>query len=92
MIKRMLDPNPVTRITVVGIKASEWFKHEYVPSTPDDDDEEEVDTDDDAFSIQELVRICQPHSLSQLHLIKVQCSHFPVSLLNGVGIRRREGQ
>ncbi|KAG7582314.1 Protein kinase-like domain superfamily [Arabidopsis suecica] len=54
MIKRMLDPNPVTRITVVGIKASEWFKHEYIPSIPDDDDEEEVDTDDDAFSIQEL--------------------------------------
>jgi len=55
MIKRMLDPNPVTRITVVGIKASEWFKLEYIPSIPDDDDEEEVDTDDDAFSIQELV-------------------------------------
>lgn len=59
MVKRMLDPNPVTRITVVGIKASEWFKHEYIPSIPDDDDEEEVDTDDDAFSIQELVRICR---------------------------------
>lgn len=58
MIKRMLDPNPDTRITVAGIKASEWFKHEYTPSIPDDDDEEEVDTDDDAFSIQELVRIC----------------------------------
>ncbi|KFK39082.1 hypothetical protein AALP_AA3G198700 [Arabis alpina] len=54
MIKKMLDPNPVTRITVAGIKASEWFQHEYTPSIPDDDDEEEVDTDDDAFSIQEL--------------------------------------
>uniref|UniRef100_A0A1J3D1T9 non-specific serine/threonine protein kinase n=1 Tax=Noccaea caerulescens TaxID=107243 RepID=A0A1J3D1T9_NOCCA len=56
MIKRMLDPNPVTRITVTGIKANEWFKHEYTPSIPDDDDddEEDVDTDDDAFSIQEL--------------------------------------
>lgn len=58
----MLDPNPVTRITVTGIKASEWFKQDYTPSVPDDDDdEEEVDTDDDSFSVQELVRICQPH-------------------------------
>ncbi|CAH2053463.1 unnamed protein product [Thlaspi arvense] len=54
MIKKMLDPNPVTRTTVAGIKASEWFKHDYTPSIPDDDDEEEVDTDDDAFSVQEL--------------------------------------
>jgi len=76
----------------VGIKASEWFKLEYIPSIPDDDDEEEVDTDDDAFSIQELVRICHPYSLSQLHLSQVQCPHFSVSLLNGLGIRRREGQ
>lgn len=59
MVKRMLDPNPVTRITVTGIKASEWFKQDYTPSVPDDDDdEEEVDTDDDSFSVQELVRIC----------------------------------
>ncbi|CAF2100855.1 hypothetical protein BRARA_E02438 [Brassica rapa] len=55
MIKKMLDPNPVTRITVAGIKASEWFKHEYTPSVPDDDDDEEdIDTDDDAFSVQDV--------------------------------------
>ncbi|KAG5398438.1 hypothetical protein IGI04_020252 [Brassica rapa subsp. trilocularis] len=55
MIKKMLDPNPVTRITVAGIKASEWFKHEYIPSVPDDDDDEEdIDTDDDAFSVQDV--------------------------------------
>lgn len=55
MVKRMLDPNPVTRITVTGIKASEWFKQDYTPSVPDDDDDkEEVDTDDDSFSVQEL--------------------------------------
>ncbi|KAH0837341.1 hypothetical protein HID58_092420 [Brassica napus] len=55
MIKKMLDPNPVSRITVAGIKASEWFKHEYTPSVPDDDDDEEdIDTDDDAFSVQDV--------------------------------------
>ncbi|CAN8258997.1 unnamed protein product [Cochlearia groenlandica] len=55
MIKRMLDPNPVSRITVSGIKANQWFKEEYTPSIPDDDDDEEdVDTDDDSFSVQEV--------------------------------------
>lgn len=55
MIKKMLDPNPVTRITVAGIKGSEWFRNDYTPSVPDDDDDEEdVDTDDDTFSIQEV--------------------------------------
>ncbi|KAJ6313727.1 hypothetical protein OIU77_015081 [Salix suchowensis] len=31
MIKRILDPNPVTRITTAGIKADEWFKQDYTP-------------------------------------------------------------
>ncbi|ESQ30749.1 hypothetical protein EUTSA_v10011509mg [Eutrema salsugineum] len=47
MIKRMLDPNPVTRMTIAGIKANDWFKHGYIPSHCDDDD------DDDASLIQE---------------------------------------
>ncbi|KAG2314331.1 hypothetical protein Bca52824_017453 [Brassica carinata] len=39
MIKRMLDPNPVTRITVTGIKANDWFRHDYSPSCCDDEDD-----------------------------------------------------
>jgi len=49
MIKRMLDPNPVTRVTIAGIKAHDWFKHDYTPSNYDDDD--------DVYLIQEDVRI-----------------------------------
>ncbi|KAG7594449.1 NAF/FISL domain [Arabidopsis thaliana x Arabidopsis arenosa] len=45
MIKRMLDPNPVTRMTIANIKANDWFKHDYTPSNYDDDD--------DAYLIQE---------------------------------------
>ncbi|CAK7323130.1 unnamed protein product, partial [Dovyalis caffra] len=51
MIKRILDPNPVTRITMAAIKADEWFKQGY---TPMDYAEEEVYIDDEAFSIQEV--------------------------------------
>ncbi|KAG6758759.1 hypothetical protein POTOM_035218 [Populus tomentosa] len=52
MIKRILDPNPVTRITTADIKADEWFKVGY---TPMDSAEEQDDVyiDDAAFSIQE---------------------------------------
>ncbi|KAJ4881799.1 CBL-interacting serine/threonine-protein kinase 17 [Raphanus sativus] len=31
MIKRMLDPNPVTRMTVTCIMANDWFRHDYGP-------------------------------------------------------------
>ncbi|CAN1806242.1 CBL-interacting serine/threonine-protein kinase 1 [Linum perenne] len=32
MIRRILDPNPVTRITMSGIKAHEWFNQDYSPT------------------------------------------------------------
>ncbi|XP_014521790.1 CBL-interacting serine/threonine-protein kinase 1 isoform X2 [Vigna radiata var. radiata] len=50
MIKRMLDPNPKTRITMTMIKEDEWFKEDYIPANPEDE-EEGVFIDDEAFSI-----------------------------------------
>ncbi|KAH0872178.1 hypothetical protein HID58_069540, partial [Brassica napus] len=47
MIKRMLDPNPITRMTIAGIKANDWFNHDYTPSNSDDEN--------DASSFQEDV-------------------------------------
>ncbi|XP_062143799.1 CBL-interacting serine/threonine-protein kinase 1-like isoform X2 [Alnus glutinosa] len=52
MIRRILDPNPVSRITMAGIKADEWFKQGYNPSNPDD--EEDIFIDDEAFSLHEV--------------------------------------
>ncbi|XP_071727845.1 CBL-interacting serine/threonine-protein kinase 1-like [Rutidosis leptorrhynchoides] len=34
LIKRILDPNPKTRITMTDIKADEWFNLEYTPFKP----------------------------------------------------------
>ncbi|KAG6726168.1 hypothetical protein I3842_02G067800 [Carya illinoinensis] len=51
MIRRILDPNPLTRITMAGIKADEWFQQDYTPANPDDD--EDVYIDDEAFSMHE---------------------------------------
>lgn len=52
MMRRILDPNPATRITMAGIKADEWFKQDYTPATPDD--EEDIYIDDEALSIQDV--------------------------------------
>ncbi|XP_042989643.1 CBL-interacting serine/threonine-protein kinase 1-like isoform X2 [Carya illinoinensis] len=52
LIRRILDPNPLTRITTEDIKADEWFKQGYSPANPDDD--EDIHIDDEAFSIHEV--------------------------------------
>lgn len=58
LLRKILDPNPVKRITVAGIKVDEWFKQDYTPANPDDD-EEDIFVDNEAFSMHELVRTCK---------------------------------
>ncbi|TYJ17749.1 hypothetical protein E1A91_A09G074200v1 [Gossypium mustelinum] len=53
MIRRILDPNPETRITMAGIKEDEWFQQDYTPAVPDDE-EEDIYIDDEAFSMCEV--------------------------------------
>ncbi|KAB2076777.1 hypothetical protein ES319_A06G062000v1 [Gossypium barbadense] len=43
LIKKILDPNPKTRIQIEGIKKHPWFKKNYLPVKPS---EEEVNLDD----------------------------------------------
>ncbi|KAL7178425.1 hypothetical protein ACSBR2_031547 [Camellia fascicularis] len=50
LIRRILDPNPATRITMAEIKADEWFKQDYIPANPDDD-EENVHIEDEALKM-----------------------------------------
>ncbi|KAI3423319.1 Non-specific serine/threonine protein kinase [Psidium guajava] len=52
LIRGILDPNPVTRITMDGIKADNWFRQDYNPANLDD--EENTYIDDEAFSVQEV--------------------------------------
>lgn len=40
LLKRILQPNPMKRINVAGIREHEWFKKDYVPAVPHDDDED----------------------------------------------------
>lgn len=38
MLKRILDPNPSTRLTTSQIREDVWFKQDYAPAVPSDDD------------------------------------------------------
>ncbi|OIV95291.1 hypothetical protein TanjilG_07447 [Lupinus angustifolius] len=55
MIKRVLDPNPKTRITMAEIKEDPWFKEDYNPANPEEDEEEDINNiDNAALSIMEV--------------------------------------
>ncbi|KAL9684125.1 hypothetical protein QQ045_021559 [Rhodiola kirilowii] len=55
LIKRILDPNPATRITVAGIKADSWFKQNYTPASTDEDEDEGTLIVDESSSINETL-------------------------------------
>ncbi|KAM7487981.1 hypothetical protein LguiB_025465 [Lonicera macranthoides] len=52
LLRRILDPNPQTRITMAEIKEDEWFKQDYCPANTDEEDEE-IHIDDEVLSIHE---------------------------------------
>ncbi|KAJ8766436.1 hypothetical protein K2173_022495 [Erythroxylum novogranatense] len=54
LIRRILDPNPATRITIEGIKADEWFKEGYTPVEAADEDED-IHVDEEAFTMHEVL-------------------------------------
>ncbi|RWW23832.1 hypothetical protein GW17_00011904 [Ensete ventricosum] len=54
ILRRILDPNPITRINVAGIKAHEWFKQEYVPAIPGDDEEDPSLDNDRPFAMKQV--------------------------------------
>ncbi|KAM0827528.1 hypothetical protein ACQ4PT_068145 [Festuca glaucescens] len=40
LLCKILEPNPMKRITIAGIKEHEWFRKNYVPAAPYDDDDD----------------------------------------------------
>ncbi|XP_008667916.1 CBL-interacting serine/threonine-protein kinase 1 isoform X1 [Zea mays] len=54
ILRKILDPNPVTRIDVDGIRAHDWFKQGYAPAMPFSDDEEDISMDEDSLNITEV--------------------------------------
>lgn len=54
ILRRILDPSPITRINVAGIKAHEWFKQDYVPAIPSDDEEDPSLDNDRPFAMKQV--------------------------------------
>lgn len=55
LIKRILDPNPKTRITIAEIKADEWFKQDYTPAILDEEEDDVVPVEVEVLSLHEAV-------------------------------------
>lgn len=55
MIKKMLDPDPNTRMKMDEIKSDDWFQQDYIPAIPEDENGIHY-YHDDTFSIDEVSR------------------------------------
>ncbi|XP_052208605.1 CBL-interacting serine/threonine-protein kinase 1-like [Diospyros lotus] len=53
LIRRILDPNPASRMSMAEIKENEWFKQDYCPASLDDEEENSY-MDDEAFKMHQL--------------------------------------
>ena len=40
ILRKILDPSPITRIDLDGIRTHDWFKQGYAPAVPFNDDED----------------------------------------------------
>lgn len=56
LLKRILQPNPMKRINVAGIREHEWFKKDYVPAVPHDDDEDVLPSPAPSIKVCKAVR------------------------------------
>lgn len=54
ILKRILDPRPITRLNMAGIKAHDWFKQDYTPAVPYEDEEECTTIGDASVSIKQV--------------------------------------
>jgi 5'-AMP-activated protein kinase catalytic alpha subunit len=46
ILRKILDPNPITRLGIDGIRAHDWFNQSYTPAVPFDDDDDNYIGDD----------------------------------------------
>ncbi|KQK15021.1 hypothetical protein BRADI_1g20160v3 [Brachypodium distachyon] len=46
ILRKILDPNPITRFGMDGIRAHDWFNQSYTPAVPIDDDDDNYIGDD----------------------------------------------
>ncbi|KAJ9546324.1 hypothetical protein OSB04_018867 [Centaurea solstitialis] len=67
LIKRILDPNPKTRITIAEIKTDEWFNQDYTPAIVDEE-EEDVLVDDEVLALPDTPMDSEKEAESPTHI------------------------
>ncbi|XP_066391313.1 CBL-interacting protein kinase 21-like isoform X6 [Miscanthus floridulus] len=71
ILRKILDPNPIMRIDVDGIKAHEWFKKGYAPAVPFNDDEEDISMDVDSLNMTEHNGIQDKIAINQMNAFQL---------------------
>ncbi|KAJ1261509.1 hypothetical protein BS78_09G034900 [Paspalum vaginatum] len=77
LLHRILEPNPMKRITMAEIKAHEWFQKDYVPVVPYDSDDEDSQLDITQpvkEQISEMPREKTSHQINAFELIGMASS------------------
>ncbi|KAJ8540030.1 hypothetical protein K7X08_026419 [Anisodus acutangulus] len=96
LIKRILDPNPLTRITIPEILEDEWFKKDYKPPHFEQDDDVNLDDIDAIFngSDDHLINESKekPASVNAFELISRSKSFNLENLFEKQGLVKRETQ
>ncbi|KAH6835595.1 CBL-interacting protein kinase 9 [Perilla frutescens var. hirtella] len=95
LIKRILDPNPLTRMTIPEILENQWFREDYKPPRFEQEEDVNLDDVDAVFSNNEesLVteRIEKPVSMNAFELISRSEGFSLENLFNKqTGIVKRE--
>lgn len=55
LIRRILDPNPKSRITMASIKMDDWFRKDYHPVYLEDEEDTHMTNEALSFSMHEVV-------------------------------------
>ncbi|XP_062186588.1 CBL-interacting protein kinase 21-like isoform X1 [Phragmites australis] len=70
ILRKILDPNPITRINMDGIRAHDWFKQGYAPAVPYDD-EEDNSMDEGSLNMTEHNDIQDNISINQINAFQL---------------------
>ncbi|CAN6219660.1 unnamed protein product [Urochloa humidicola] len=70
MLRKILDPNPDTRIGVDGIRAHDWFKQGYAPAVPYNDDED-ISRDEGSLNMTEHDGIQDSIAINQINAFQL---------------------
>ncbi|CAN4096793.1 unnamed protein product [Withania somnifera] len=96
LIKHMLDPNPLTRITIPEILEDDWFKKDYKPPHFEQDDDVNLDDVDAIFNGSDDHLITEskekPASVNAFELISRSKSFNLENLFEKQALAKRETQ